>query len=231
MLVDFLILVILFLFKLHVLIGFIADLCTILGLTGLVLTYKDYKNRSKENEKNQLYESLQAIRIIKHQLITMRDWVSFFGNGYKNEDKTKWKVGAYQERSNPLNFTIEINSEPISQINLLPGTKYLNEAVIETAAKLNQYLTSYQTLLLEMRLFRHSRGADKNVELGNKILANEKLSTEEQVFCDRLYNYQEHLHFNIISDKDHKCLHYWHSELTKLIDEAESKILKDLKKF
>jgi len=207
-----------------------ADFITILGVIGLLLAFWKYHKEIKENKRNKLKEKLRLVRAIKYQLEVIGTWSSFNKGGYHKWDRSDWIQKEFSDRANPFHIIFELESSFLQNINLLPAIKDLDEEVIEAISYLNQEIISFNTALEEIRLFKYSRPADKNIILHLKLngIIKDELTKEENNFCKKLVEFYALLHFDIISDENYQRLHYWHKKLKSKLDSLEKDLEKQL---
>jgi hypothetical protein len=100
-------------------------------------------------------------------------------------------------------------------------------------AWLNQWITSFNSYLAEIRAFKFSFPGYENILRNQKIIDKRitDLSPVERLISDTLLDMYVVLHFEIISDMTEEKLHYWHKKLSDALKELEEKTKKELDKL
>ncbi len=216
-----------------------------LGVFVFLLAGVEYLNRKKDKELGKQGEILQGINSIKSQLLTMRGWTGTHPNYSipKEIDKKEFEKNWYENnytRAMPFMQVFEIESTALHAITTLPAVKYFSDGILEEIAELNQALTSFNSFLSEIRAFKFSRDAYKNLILTKKLKETKGLTSyldvlddEERLFAEQLLRYQFVLHFQLIGDdnKNISGVYYWHEKLLKSLTDLEDKTKQEIIKI
>jgi hypothetical protein len=214
-------------------ISFIANIVTIAGIALLVFAYLDYKNKQKEEKKDKLKEILRAISSVKYQLKVIGDWCNSQKGGYHEKDISDWIKKERNIRGNPFHNIFMIEYSSIKDLTVLPAIEYFNEEISESVARVNQWITSFNSTLNDIKQFSLTRDSDKNIILHlklNKVLTV-KITPEEDRFISKLVEMYAILHFQIIGDQTTETLYFWYKKLVSLLRELEKQTLENLKKL
>lgn len=212
-------------------ISIIADIVTISGIIGLIIAYLGYRNKEKDKKNQEVKEKLRVINSVKHQLEVIGHWTGFENGGYHERDRADWMQKEFKIRGNPFHFIFDVQAASLNNINILPAIATLPGEVNEAIAWTNQWITSFSTLLKDIKRFAYSRDPHKNIVLHlklNNALENNELTEEEELFAKKLVEMYTILHFQVIGDEEKRALHFWHKRLKCLLEKVEDEIKKDI---
>ncbi|MCD6194728.1 hypothetical protein J7K05_00775 [bacterium] len=192
-------------------------------------------------EKKTFEEKMQAINLLKKQLEILGSWTKYEEGGYHRYDMARTADSKLREWGNPFYniFNPDVHTV-LGQTLLLPGTAKLGPKINEYLARLNQEIRSFNNTLEEIRRFKFSSDAYKNIVLHLKLNVPEhvearqwlkklkkpqELKPKEKIFAKKLTEMYAHLHFYHISDELDKRLFYWHKKTYEAVLKKEKWLL------
>lgn len=197
-----------------------ADIATIIGVIGLGITVWEYFRRKTEERR-------RAVKSIWYQLGVMRHWTGYLKGGYPSEKKREVIEGHVKNLESPwgkpFGANLPAENSALNNLSLLPAITYLPDEINKAIAYLNQSVMNFNSYLLEIRDFKNSRGAIKNIALLEKLEKKETLDKEEGGFRKILIGMYATLHYDLIGGEGDKneAFYHWHKKLTDSLIKGE----------
>jgi hypothetical protein len=205
----------------------LASYATIIGLPFLI---GQIWLESRVRERDRISAREQILNAMRQILALMANWASANTPGYpRNPEFISHMIATNTEWRSPFHHIHPI-ANPLPGLISHPGMIYYPEDFRMAVVALNQSIVTLDAWLQRIYAFSDSDPTFSS-SLNSKLRANIPLTKVEDQYVADLVNLYASLHLDAIGDANTGTLHFWHSEVSRLLAREEVRLRTDTRLF